>query len=74
MALALPERGNHPCVARQCGHHPREHIPTPELAGPGETVVWCAACHRHELRLRRWGRLVRRPEPRLLNGLGLYSL
>ncbi len=50
-------RGPHPCLDRGCGHPETEHLRTPELAGPRELIVWCAACRRHETRrLRSWFR------------------
>jgi hypothetical protein len=41
------------CLSRACGHPTSEHFSTPELARPAETVVWCAACRRHEVRVQR---------------------
>ncbi len=46
-------RGPHPCLERGCGHSDTDHLPTPELAGPNELIVWCAACRRHESRRKR---------------------
>lgn len=55
MLAANSLRSAHPCLDRDCGHHEREHVLTPELAAPGETVVWCVSCQRHETRRgRRW--------------------
>jgi len=55
MASNSELRGSHPCLERRCGHPETDHLPTPELAGPAETVVWCVSCRRHEIhRPRRW--------------------
>ncbi|HTW77408.1 MAG TPA: hypothetical protein VMG14_06555 [Thermoplasmata archaeon] len=56
------------CLSRRCGHPGEAHRATPELAGPREIVVFCTACHRHEVqRARRWpgrwSRAVARPPP-----------
>jgi hypothetical protein len=55
-------RSSHPCLDRDCGHPESEHLHTPELAGTLETVVWCAACRRHEIRRpsRWWGLAIHR--------------
>ncbi len=42
-------RIGHPCVSSKCGHAETDHVATPELASHEETVVWCAACRRHEV-------------------------
>lgn len=44
-------RSPHPCVEPPCGHSEAEHVPTPELAAPGEVVVFCSECRRHEVRM-----------------------
>ncbi len=49
--VSLPTlRSSHPCLRPGCGHADGEHLATPELAGPNETVVWCVTCRRHEVR------------------------
>jgi len=51
------DRTPHPCLGSGCRHPEAEHVATPELAGPEETVVWCFSCRRHETRgSRRWFR------------------
>ncbi|MGI0070523.1 MAG: hypothetical protein ACRECT_00350 [Thermoplasmata archaeon] len=54
-------RPGHPCVGSGCDHPDADHVATPELAAPAETVVWCTVCRRHEVSrpwrfLARWRR------------------
>jgi hypothetical protein len=49
MASRPSRVGGELCLSSDCAHPPSDHTPTPELAGPAETVVWCAGCRRHEV-------------------------
>ncbi|HTT16389.1 MAG TPA: hypothetical protein VMH49_03415 [Thermoplasmata archaeon] len=66
MRHAHPSRSPHPCIARRCGHGSETHIRTPELEARGETVIWCAACQRHEVRSPRWPWQPRSAAPRVV--------